>query len=65
MPFKPTPKPPRTVEPKNWQRLTVNLQADERDLRDRIEIAAKESFLTVSQFCRLAIKYAIDDMEAK
>ena len=63
MAFKPTYKPP-AVNPKNWQRLVVNLQAHERDLRDRIEIAARAAGLTVSQFCREAIKYAIDHMEA-
>ncbi len=62
MPFKPKFLPKR-VAPKNWQRLVVNLRADEKDLRDRIEVAAREEGLTVSQFCREAIKYAIDSME--
>lgn len=63
MTFKPSPSTPKKVQPKSWQRLVVNLQSDERPLRNRIETAAQESRLTVSQFCRQAIKYAIDNME--
>lgn len=62
MTFKPKAAP-KIVAPKNWQRLVVNLRSDEQDLRASIESAAQRSGLTVAQFCREAIKYALANME--